>query len=149
MANETLRFPLLLVSCWRARTPGRHFFSRGGHHKGVMLRAPKWLAAALLILLANTNMINIERQCLPRGFTVFAIQCNLFNQLYCIQQRHLCDNTCRLPIKHFNLNCTVSMAWPKTGLDWDKNRPCNFGSDHHSWSQHTPLCFSYCKCATV
>ena len=29
MANETLRFPLLLVSCWRARTPGRKCPSLG------------------------------------------------------------------------------------------------------------------------
>ena len=30
---------------WQKQT----FFSRGGHHKGVMLRAPKWLAAAQLL----------------------------------------------------------------------------------------------------
>ena len=30
---------------WQKQT----FFSRGGHHKGVMLRAPKWLAAALCV----------------------------------------------------------------------------------------------------
>ena len=29
MANETLRFSLLLVSCWRARTPGRKCPSLG------------------------------------------------------------------------------------------------------------------------
>src|SRR4029434_10712051 len=47
MANETLRFPLLLVSCWRnVKLAKTKFFSRGGagHHKVVMLRAQKWLA---------------------------------------------------------------------------------------------------------
>jgi len=34
----------------RRRSPWVPFLSQGGHHEGVMLRAPTWIAAALLPL---------------------------------------------------------------------------------------------------
>src|SRR4029434_7710995 len=102
MASDLLRFSLLLVSCWRARTPGRKcpslgveevvlfrfnkmlnwqkqtfFLVRGWHHKGLMLRAPKWLAAALKRTNISTIPLVFSHQWREPTSPVF---------LYCIQE---------------------------------------------------------------